>query len=85
MSQAKVDRYKAEKANRKKTMKKEKALRTLYTAIGSLVCLVIVAWIGYSAYGYFRAEDTKTATRTEVNVDALTDYLSGLQTADSAQ
>ena len=85
MSQAKVDRYKAEKANRKKTMKKEKAMRTLYTIFGSLICLVIVGWIGYSAYGYFRAEDTKTASPTEVNVDALTDYLSGLQTADSTQ
>ena len=42
MSQAKVDRYKEEKANRKKTLKKEKAMRALYSVSGTLVCLVLV-------------------------------------------
>ncbi len=85
MSQAKVDRYKEEKANRKKTMKKEKAMRILYSVIGTLVCLVLVSWIAYSAYGYFHNQDSQTtASRTEVNVDALNDYLGALST-DSAE
>lgn len=86
MSQAKVDRYKEEKANRKQTMKKEKAKRIITTACTSVVCLVVVGWIGYSAYGYFRSDEaTKTVSRTEVNMDALNDYLNTLQAADSAE
>lgn len=87
MSQAKVDRYKEEKANRKKVMKKEKTLRMVSVICSSVVCLVIVGWIGYSAYGYFRTGNTAdtTVSRTEVNVDALSDYLSTLQTADSQE
>lgn len=86
MSQAKVDRYKEEKSNRKKTMQKAKAMHALYSVIGTLVCLVLVCWIAYSAYGYFHKEDGQTtASRTEVNVDALNDYLGTLPTADSAE
>lgn len=86
MSQAKVDRYKEEKANRKKAMQREKALRIVSTICGSVVCLVIVGWIGYSAYGYFRPGDNNTTTsRTEVDVDAVSDYLSTLQTTDSEE
>ena len=45
MSQAKVDKYKKEKANRQKIMKKEKRLHRLeMTAIG-VVCAVFVGWI----------------------------------------
>lgn len=84
MSQAKVDRYKEEKANRKKTMKKEKTLRMVSTICTTVVCAVIVGWIGYSAFGYFRPENNNTAvSRTEVDVEALSDYLGTLQTADS--
>lgn len=85
MSQAKVDRYKEEKANRKKTIKKEKHLRAVSTACATVVCVALIGWIGYSAYGYFRTEKTQTASRTEVNVDALNDYLDTLQTTDSAE
>ena len=87
MSQAKVDRYKEEKANRKKTMKKEKTLHIISTICTTVVCAVIIGWIGYSAYGYFRTGDSSstTASRTEVNVDALSDYLNTLQTTDSEE
>lgn len=84
MSQAKVDRYKNEKANRKKNMKKEKIKNTVAAACGTIVCIAIVGWIGYSAYGYFRAQDGKNApVQTEVNLDALSDYMSTLPTSDS--
>lgn len=84
MSQAKVDRYKAEKANRKKTMKKEKIRNTIAAACGTVVCIAIIGWVGYSAYGYFyNQKDSSTPIQTEVNLDALSDYMSTLQTADS--
>lgn len=79
MSQAKVDRYKSEKANRKKTMRKEKVKKSVTAVCGTVVCVVIVGWIGYSAYGYFRPQDDKSAVvQTEVDMDALSDYMSTL-------
>jgi len=54
MSQAKVDRYKSEKANSKKTMRKEKFKNTLITVCGTVVSIAVIGWVGYSAYGYFR-------------------------------
>ena len=85
MSQAKVDHYKAEKANRKKTMKKEKIKSAITAACGTVVCIAVIGWVGYSAYGYFHTQQkSSTPTQTEVNLNALSDYLNTLQTADSA-
>ncbi len=85
MSQAKVDRYKAEKANRKKTMKKEKIKGTFAAFCGTVVCIAIVGWIGYSAYGYFHTKEDNKPTQTEVNLDALSDYMNTLQTAENTE
>ena len=46
MSQEKVDRYKAEKANRKQAMKKGKAANALRKCIVTVCGLLLVAWIG---------------------------------------
>ena len=79
MSQEKVDRYKQEKANRKTILKRERRKRIAARIVGVIVCIAIVGWIGYSVYD--SAEKKAAATQTEVNVSAITDYLSGL-TAD---
>ena len=57
MSQEKVDRYKQEKANRKKNLAKEKMKKKLYTLAGVLVGVVAVVWIGFSFY--WEAEEQK--------------------------
>ena len=49
MSQAKVDRYKKEKADRKKTMRKEKIMRNVKRCVAGVIVLAIVGWFGYSA------------------------------------
>ena len=56
MSQAKVDRYKEEKANRKKVMRKEKVANRLRKCAVAVVAAALVVWIGYSAYNMYDFE-----------------------------
>ena len=81
MSQEKVDRYKQEKANRKKIMRKQKVMNFLRKGVLTLVALALVGWLGYSAYDIY--ESGKERVVTEVNYDAVTNYLNGLS-ADAA-
>lgn len=80
MSQAKVDRYKQEKANRQKTMKKEKHLLLFEKFCGVLLIAALVFWAGYSIYTYKPSSDsTEQMTTTQVDLDALYDYYGTLQ------
>lgn len=79
MSQAKVDRYKQEKANRKKTMKREKLLLAFEKFCGVLLLAALVFWAGYSIYTYKPASDSAEITTTPVSLDALYDYYGTLQ------
>ncbi len=80
MSQAKVDRYKEEKKNRSKIIKREKRQWTLLKVGGCLVAVLIVAWIGVSIYNYSDVSGTKVVdlpTYT-VNTTALDNYVMNL-------
>ena len=55
MSQEKVDKYKHEKANRKKTMAKEKLKKKLYILLGAVITAAFVGWIGWSVYAEKKA------------------------------
>ncbi|MEI3229600.1 MAG: hypothetical protein V8S28_08430 [Lachnospiraceae bacterium] len=55
MSQEKVERYKKEKANRKQTMKKDKAKSIAARTAGVIVCIALIGWIGYSGYSKWEA------------------------------
>ena len=83
MSQAKVNKYKEEKANRKQTLKKQKRNRILGRIAGAVICLAIVGWIGYSAYDHQAKK--AAATQTAADLTAVQDYLSGLTTADAGE
>ena len=48
MSQAKVEKYKEQKANRKQTMKKEKIQRIVRNSIAAVVVVAALGWVGYS-------------------------------------
>ncbi|MCC8067548.1 MAG: hypothetical protein LIO94_10705 [Clostridiales bacterium] len=81
MSQEKVDRYKEQKKNRAKIIKKEKRQWMLTKAGMGLVAVLLVAWVGVSVYNYTgTSDDTSTVdlpTYT-VNTTALDDYTSML-------
>ena len=83
MSQEKVDRYKQEKANRKKIIRRQKAMSIVRKGVLVLAALALVAWLGYSAYDMY--ESGKERTVAEVNYDAVTDYLNGLTATDTAE
>ncbi|MBO7709989.1 MAG: hypothetical protein J6S83_05945 [Lachnospiraceae bacterium] len=83
MSQAKVDRYKEEKKNRKQIMAKEKREWAMIKAGGGILAALVVAWIGFSVYQTINApkepENTPiVVTDYTVNTDALNDYISSL-------
>ena len=56
MSQEKVDKYKKEKANRKQIMRREKMANLLRKCVVGIVGLILVGWIGYSAYGTYETQ-----------------------------
>mgnify|MGYP000069853931 FL=1 len=76
MSQAKVDRYKEEKKNRKKIMAKEKRMRISGYIAGCLVAVGIIGWAGYSGYNAYEA--SKPMETIYANLDSVTDYMSSL-------
>jgi hypothetical protein len=80
MSQEKVDRYKEEKANRKKIMKQEKRKRIAVRTVAVVICVGIVGLIGYS--GYQNYEKSQPRESYEVNYTSIDDYLSALEGAD---
>lgn len=71
MSQEKVDRYKAEKANRKEILKKEKRNRMLARTAGVFAAAALVCWAGYSVWMSYENK----AESVEVETSALDDYL----------
>lgn len=69
MSQAKVDRYKQEKANRKEIMKKEKTANTVRKTVVAVVAVAVIGWIGYSAVNTYNSYQPKESV--EVDYSAL--------------
>lgn len=74
MSQAKVDRYKEEKANRKKNIRKQRIMNVVRKCVLSLAALALVGWLGYSAYDTYESNQERPVA--SVNYDAINNYLS---------
>ena len=79
MSQEKVNRYKEEKNNRKKNIKKDKAKKLLRRTVFSVVAVAIIGWFGYSTYSIY--ESKKPVESVEINYDAVTEYQSELNSS----
>lgn len=76
MSQAKVDRYKEEKKNRKATQAKAKRNALLAKVCGGIVTAALVVWLGYSAVATYQ-QSVNSGTVT-VDTTALDEYTSEL-------
>lgn len=74
MSQEKVARYKEEKANRKKNMKKAKMKKALGKTAAWIAGIAIVGAIGYSSYiSYINKPVEVTA-----DMSAFDEYVTGI-------
>lgn len=73
MSQEKIDRYKQEKANRKKNIKKQRMVGLMRKGVLALAGLALVGWLGYSAYGKFSSNQDREITT--VDYGAVDSYL----------
>lgn len=76
MSQEKVERYKKEKINRKKIMKKERFMNAIRKTVLSMAALMLVGWLGYSAYQSYEAGKERPVA--QVNYDAVNNYMGTL-------
>ena len=76
MSQAKVDRYKEDKKNRKEIMAKEKRANALRSLAGCAVAVALLAWIGVSGYNWYQA--SKPLETIYVDTTAVDDYMTNL-------
>ncbi len=80
MSQAKVDRYKEEKKNRKEIIAKEKRQRMIGKIAGWVVILALIGWIGYSAVDLYLESRPMETVYTDLT--AINDYMTTLNTAE---
>lgn len=78
MSQAKVDRYKEEKKNRQKIMKKQKLENALLKLGGTLVAVALVGWLGFSVYQTVTSSKDAVSNTYSVDTAAVDEYLNGL-------
>jgi len=83
MSQQKVDRYKEEKANRKKNIKKQKVRGAFSRIIIALVALAIVVYLGFSVYRHFNPVETTTEHVNRYSVEELSSILESENATDS--
>ena len=84
MSQKKVDAYKARKSTRGRADKKEKMMFTLEMFAWAFICVVVVAWIGYSAYVKVTGTKAEVVQNTVLDTSALDNYISGIDTDEDA-
>lgn len=80
MSQKKVNQYKERKANRSKEQKKELFYDWLEKVVGVLVCVALVAWIGYSIYEKVEQKQDAVVTETTMDTSALDEYMTSVNT-----
>lgn len=83
MSQKKVDKYKHEKANRAKIMKKEKLMHRLEMTAVTLVVVILLGWFGYSVYD--KVEEGRPTKQYAFDTTSLDNYINGLTAEETEE
>lgn len=85
MSQEKVDRYKKEKANREKIMRRERWITRLEVTAFVVVLVALIGWFSMAVYQNSVAEKkaNRTTETTTMNVTDIQNYLSETNTTSS--
>lgn len=85
MSQEKVDRYKKEKANREKIMRRERWITRLEVTAFVVVLAALIGWFSVAVYQNSVAEKkaNRTTETTTMNVTDIQNYLSETNTTSS--
>ena len=81
MSQAKVEQYKKEKANRKKEIAKQKAEHAAGIVCAWVILAALVGWAGYSGYQYY--EQNRPTKTIYADTNAINDYVKGLDSTET--
>ena len=83
MSQAKVDQYKKEKANRKATLAKEKRQKMTMKICVSAVLVVLVGWIGISTADFIY--ESRPQEKVYVQTAEIDNYLDALYAEETTE
>ena len=83
MSQAKVDQYKKEKANRKETLAKEKRQKMIIKIGSGAVILVLAAWIGISTVDFIY--ESRPQEKIYVQTTEIDNYLEALYAEETTE
>lgn len=83
MSQAKVEQYKKEKANRKKEVARKRMNRRIGQAVGVLIIVAIIVGVGFGVTNIVKhqiekAEANRPRETYLVNLDDIAEYVSSL-------
>lgn len=86
MSQEKVDRYKKEKANREKIMRRERWITRLEVTAFVVVLAALIGWFSMAVYQNSVAEKkaNRTTETTTMNVTDIQNYLSETNTSSDS-
>ncbi len=83
MSQDKVDRYKKEKANRKKTLRRQKIWNYVRTGIVGVIAIALVGWIGFSAYNTY--DSNRESETIEIDYTAVDELAENITAVDQEE
>ena len=83
MSQAKVEQYKKEKANRKEVVAKERRNRMMNKICGGAIICILAAWIGISAVDAIK--NSRPVETIYCQTDAIDEYLNGLYAEETTE
>ena len=84
MSQEKVDRYKKEKANREKIMRRERWITRLEVTAFVVVLATLIGWFSVYQNSVAEKKANRTKETTTMNVTDIQNYLSETNTSSDS-